>query len=196
MLGVDIRLTTSDKNLINTLVDSIVKRIKKYVYGFDSDKLEEVVANLLIKNKVTIATAESCTAGLLSARLTDVSGSSKYFNGGIVCYSNELKHDLVNVKQKTLDRYGAVSEETARELAVNIAKKLKSEIGISITGIAGPDGGTEKKPVGLVFVGISYRNNVYIKKYNLTPNRNINRELTVILCLNEIRKILENSKEI
>jgi nicotinamide-nucleotide amidase len=196
MLGVDIRLTTSDKNLINTLVDSIVKRVKKYVYGFDSDKLEEVVANLLIKNKVTIATAESCTAGLLSARLTDVSGSSKYFNGGIVCYSNELKHDLVNVKQKTLDRYGAVSEETAHELAVNIAKKLKSEIGISITGIAGPDGGTEKKPVGLVFVGISYRNNVYIKKYNLTPNRNINRELTVILCLNEIRKILENSKEI
>jgi nicotinamide-nucleotide amidase len=196
MLGVDIRLTTSDEKLIKTLVDSIVKRIKKYVYGFDSDKLEEVVANLLIKNKVTIATAESCTAGLLSARLTDVSGSSKYFNGGIVCYSNELKHDLVNVKQKTLDRYGAVSEETARELAVNIAKKLKSEIGISITGIAGPDGGTEKKPVGLVFVGISYRNNVYIKKYNLTPNRNINRELTVILCLNEIRKILENSKEI
>ena len=196
MLGVDIRLTTSDKNLINTLVDSIVKRVEKYVYGFDSDKLEEVVANLLIDNKVTIATAESCTAGLLSARLTDVPGSSQYFNGGVVCYSNELKHDLVDVKQKTLDRYGAVSEETAHELAVNIAKKLKSEIGISITGIAGPDGGTEKKPVGLVFVGISYKNNVYIKKYNLTPNRNINRELTVILCLNEIRKILENSKSI
>jgi nicotinamide-nucleotide amidase len=196
MLGVDIRLTTSDEKLIKTLVDSIVGRVQKYVYGYDSDKLEEVVANLMINNKVTIATAESCTAGLLSARLTDVPGSSQYFNGGVVCYSNELKHDLVDVNQKTLDRYGAVSEETARELAVNIAKKLKSEIGISITGIAGPDGGTEKKPVGLVFVGISYRNNVYIKKYNLTPNRNINRELTVILCLNEIRKILENSKEI
>ena len=196
MLGVDIRLTTSDEKLIKTLVDSIVGRVQKYVYGYDSDKLEEVVANLMINNKVTIATAESCTAGLLSARLTDVPGSSQYFNRGVVCYSNELKHDLVDVNQKTLDRYGAVSEETARELAVNIAKKLKSEIGISITGIAGPDGGTEKKPVGLVFVGISYRNNVYIKKYNLTPNRNINRELTVILCLNEIRKILENSKEI
>lgn len=196
MLGVDIRLTASDEKLIKTLVDSIVGRVQKYVYGYDSDKLEEVVANLMINNKVTIATAESCTAGLLSARLTDVPGSSQYFNGGVVCYSNELKHDLVDVNQKTLDRYGAVSEETARELAVNIAKKLKSEIGISITGIAGPDGGTEKKPVGLVFVGISYRNNVYIKKYNLTPNRNINRELTVILCLNEIRKILENSKEI
>ena len=194
MLGVDIRLTTQDADFLDSLLKSIVKRIDKYVYGFDSDKLEEVVAGLLIKNNTTIATAESCTAGLLSARLTDVPGSSKYFNGGIVCYSNELKHDLVNVKQNTLDQYGAVSEETASELAVNIAKNLKSEIGVGITGIAGPDGGTEKKPVGLVFVGISYKNNVYIKKYNLTPNRNINRELTVILCLNEIRKILENSK--
>ena len=196
MLGVDIRLTTSDQSLINILIDSIMEKVGKYVYGFDTDKLEEVVANLLIDNNTTIATAESCTAGLLSAKLTDVAGSSKYFNGGIVCYSNELKSDLVGVKQQTLDSYGAVSEETAHELAINIAKKLNSDIGVSITGIAGPDGGTEKKPVGLVFVGISYKNNVYIKKYNLTPNRNINRELTVTLCLNEIRKILENSKEI
>ena len=167
MLGVDIRLTTSDQSLINILIDSIMEKVGKYVYGFDTDKLEEVVANLLIDNNTTIATAESCTAGLLSAKLTDVAGSSKYFNGGVVCYSNELKSDLVGVKQQTLDHYGAVSEETAHELAINIAKKLNSDIGVSITGIAGPDGGTEKKPVGLVFVGISYKNNVYIKKYNL-----------------------------
>ena len=191
MLGVDIRLTSTDGDLIEKLVNDIVKRISKYVYGFDSDKLENVVANLLIENNVTIATAESCTAGMLSARLTDVPGSSKYFKGGVVCYSNNLKRDLVDVNQITLEKYGAVSEETAHELAVNISKKLDSEIGISITGIAGPDGGTEKKPVGLVFVGIFYKNNVYIKKYNLTPNRKINRELTVILCLNEIRKILK-----
>ena len=196
MLGVDIRLTSKDPELVNNLLESIVKRINKYVYGFDTDKLEEVIAKLLIDNNVTIATAESCTAGLLSARLTETAGSSKYFNGGVVCYSNELKHDLVGVKQKTLDQYGSVSKETAHELAVNIAKKLDSEMGVSITGIAGPGGGSEKKPVGLVFVGIFYKNNVYIKKYNLTPNRNINRELTVILCLNEIRKILENSEEI
>ena len=196
MFGVDIRLTSEDVEIVDSLLKSIVKRIDKYVYGFDSDKLEEVVAGLLIDNNTRIATAESCTAGLLSARLTETAGSSKYFNGGVVCYSNKLKHDLVGVKQKTLDQYGAVSEETAHELAVNIAKKLDSEMGVSITGIAGPGGGSEKKPVGLVFVGIFYKNNVYIKKYNLTPNRNINRELTVILCLNEIRKILENSKGI
>ncbi len=191
MLGVDIRLTSQDAKLIKNLVESIVKRIDKYVYGFDSDKLEEVVADLLVKNDSTIATAESCTAGLLSARLTNIPGSSKYFNGGVVCYSNQLKEELVGVKKETLDRYGSVSEETASELAENIAKKLDSKIGVSITGIAGPGGGTEKKPVGLVFVGIFYKNNVYIKRYNLTPDRNINRELTVILCLNEIRKILK-----
>jgi nicotinamide-nucleotide amidase len=196
MFGVDIRLTSEDVEIVDSLLKSIVKRIDKYVYGFDSDRLEEIVAGLLIDNNTRIATAESCTAGLLSARLTETAGSSKYFNGGVVCYSNKLKHDLVGVKQKTLDKYGAVSEETAHELAVNIAKKLDSEMGVSITGIAGPGGGSEKKPVGLVFVGIFYKNNVYIKKYNLTPNRNINRELTVILCLNEIRKILENSKGI
>ncbi len=196
MFGVDIRLTSEDVEIVDSLLKSIVKRIDKYVYGFDSDRLEEIVAGLLIDNNTRIATAESCTAGLLSARLTETAGSSKYFNGGVVCYSNKLKHDLVGVKQKTLDEYGAVSEETAHELAVNIAKKLDSEMGVSITGIAGPGGGSEKKPVGLVFVGIFYKNNVYIKKYNLTPNRNINRELTVILCLNEIRKILENSKGI
>ena len=92
-----------------------------------------------------------------------------------------------------IERYGAVSEEVVESLAKNIAEKNNSDIGIGITGIAGPDGGTEKKRVGLVFVGIFYKNNLYIKKYNLTPDRTTNRELTVILCLNEVRKILINS---
>ena len=100
------------------------------------------------------------------------------------------------VSNETIIKYGSVSEEVALEMAQGGRNELGVDICISTTGIAGPDGGTEKKPVGLVFVGISYKNNVYIKKYNLTPNRNINRELTVTLCLNEIRKILENSKEI
>jgi nicotinamide-nucleotide amidase len=170
-----------------------VGRVGKYVYGFDSDKLEEVIANLFIKHNLTISTAESCTAGMLAARLTDVAGSSTYFKGGSVCYSNELKINDVGIKKDLIDRYGAVSEEVAGALAKNIAQKNNTDIGIGITGIAGPDGGTEKKPVGLVFVGIFYQNNLYIKKYNLTPNRSTNRELTVILCLNEVRKILQNS---
>ena len=193
MLGVDIRLTSSDNQLVEDLINSIVPRIKKYVYGYDNDKLEQVIADLLIQNNLTVSTAESCTSGLLASRLTDVPGSSQYFKGGSVCYSNELKINDVGVNKDLIEKYGAVSEEVAESLAKNIAKKNNTDIGIGITGIAGPGGGTEKKPVGLVFVGIFYKNNLYIKRYNLTPDRITNRELTVTLCLNEIRKILRNS---
>ena len=193
MLGVDIRLTSSDNQLVEDLIYEIVPRIKKYVYGYDNDKLEQVIADLLIKNNLTVSTAESCTSGLLASRLTDVPGSSQYFKGGSVCYSNELKINDIGVDSDLIERYGAVSEEVVESLAKNIAQKNNTDIGIGITGIAGPDGGTEKKPVGLVFVGIFYKNNLYIKKYNLTPDRITNRELTVTLCLNEIRKILRNS---
>ena len=153
--------------------------------------MEKIFADKLKEQNLTVATAESCTAGMLSAKLTNLSGSSQYFNGGVVCYSNALKRDIVGVDSDLLDKHGAVSEEVASELASGIAKKLNSDIGIGITGIAGPTGGNEKKPVGLIFVGIFYKNNVYIKQYNLTPNRKVNRELTVVLCLNELRKILE-----
>lgn len=193
MLGVDIRLTSSDNQLVEDLINEIVPRIEKYVYGYDNDKLEQVIADLLIKNNLTISTAESCTSGLLASRLTDVPGSSQYFKGGSVCYSNELKINDMGIDKDLIERYGAVSEEVAKSLAKNIAQKNNTDLGIGITGIAGPDGGTEKKPVGLVFVGIFYKNNLYIKKYNLTPDRITNRELTVTLCLNEIRKILRNS---
>ena len=193
MLGVDIRLTSSDDQLVKDLINSIVPRIKKYVYGYDNDKLEQVIADLLIQNNLTVSTAESCTSGLLASRLTDVPRSSQYFKGGSVCYSNELKINDIGVDKDLIEKYGAVSEEVAESLAKNIAQKNNTDIGIGITGIAGPDGGTEKKPVGLVFVGIFYKNNLYIKKYNLTPDRITNRELTVTLCLNEIRKILRNS---
>ena len=193
MLGVDIRLTSSDNQLVEDLINSIVPRIKKYVYGYDNDKLEQVIADLLIQYNLTVSTAESCTSGLLASRLTDVPGSSQYFKGGSVCYSNELKINDIGVDKDLIERYGAVSEEVAESLAKNIAKKNNTDIGIGITGIAGPGGGTEKKPVGLVFVGIFYKNNLYIKRYNLTPDRITNRELTVTLCLNEIRKILRNS---
>ena len=193
MLGVDIRLTSSDNQLVVDLINSIVPRIKKYVYGYDNDKLEQVIADLLIQNNLTVSTAESCTSGLLASRLTDVPGSSQYFKGGSVCYSNDLKINDIGVDRDLIEKYGAVSEEVAESLAKNIAQKNNTDIGIGITGIAGPDGGTEKKPVGLVFVGIFYKNNLYIKRYNLTPDRITNRELTVTLCLNEIRKILRNS---
>ena len=102
-----------------------------------------------------MAVAESCTGGLLSSRITDIRGSSDYFVGSIVSYSNETKTNVLNVNPETIEKYGAVSEQTALEMAVNVKNILKSDIGISITGIAGPDGGCEEKPVGLVYIGYS-----------------------------------------
>ena len=154
MLGVDIRLTSSNNQLVEDLINSIVPRIKKYVYGYDNDKLEQVIADLLIQNNLTVSTAESCTSGLLASRLTDVPGSSQYFKGGSVCYSNELKINDIGVDKDLIEKYGAVSEEVAESLAKNIAKKNNTDIGIGITGIAGPTGGTKSKPVGLVYIGI------------------------------------------
>ena len=113
---------------------------------------------MLIEKTLTISTAESCTGGHISARLTNVTGASSVFVGGFVAYSNTLKTNLLNVNNKILNDHGAVSEETAISMAIGVQKKLSTDIGISTTGIAGPGGGTINKPVGLVFIGIAYYN--------------------------------------
>ena len=120
----------------------------------------------LKKNKIKVAVAESCTGGLISYNLTKIPGASKYFMMGIVSYSNISKRDLLKVRQKTLTKYGAVSAEICKEMCNNLLKISKTNIAISVTGIAGPDGGTKKKPIGLVYVGICSKNKFEIKKFN------------------------------
>ena len=118
----------------------------------------------LIKTKTTISVAESCTGGLLSSKLTKLSGSSKYFKMGLVTYSNNSKINILNVNKKVIDRYGAVSQECCRSMVENLSKLSKSKINVSITGIAGPKGGTKNKPIGLVFIGIKRGNKIFIFK--------------------------------
>ncbi len=120
----------------------------------------------LKKNKIKVAVAESCTGGLISYNLTKIPGASKFFMVGIVSYSNISKLNLLKVSQKTLTKYGAVSEEICKEMCKNLLKISKTNIAISVTGIAGPDGGTKKKPIGLVYVGICSKNKFEIKKFN------------------------------
>jgi len=120
-----------------------------------SEKVESTIGKLLIVNGLTLATAESCTGGLISDRLTDIPGSSQYYLGGVVVYSNEAKMRLVGVHEQTLIHYGAVSEETVIEMARGVRQALQADIGISVSGIAGPGGGTPDKPVGLVWIGLS-----------------------------------------
>jgi len=185
--GVDIRLTTSDKNTLNRLVDQISPVIQKYHFGGEGVELEDVVGKLLIKNRKTIATAESCTGGLIGDRLTNISGSSLYYNGGIVAYSNPVKEKTIGVKKETLDSAGAVSEETALEMARGIRNKLNADIGLSTTGIAGPKGGTKEKPVGLVYIAISYDKGEKVYRFTFTPYRKTNKLMTSQAALNITR---------
>ena len=185
--GVDIRLTTSDKNTLNRLVDEISPVIQKYHFGGEGVELEDVVGKLLIKNRKTIATAESCTGGLIGDRLTNISGSSLYYKGGIVAYSNSVKEKTIGVKKETLDSAGSVSEETALEMARGIRNKLNADIGLSTTGIAGPKGGTKEKPVGLVYIAISYDSGEKVYRFTFTPYRKTNKLMTSQAALNITR---------
>ena len=145
----------------------------------------------LIKKKTTISVAESCTGGLLSSKLTKLSGSSKYFQMGLITYSNNAKINTLKVKKSIIDKYGAVSEECCKSMVENLSKLSKSKINLSITGIAGPKGGTKNKPVGLVFIGIKKGNKIFIMK-NLfgKKNRSIIQRNTVEKCIYLLAKII------
>lgn len=157
--------------LIEPVEREIRKRLGENIYGEDETSLEEVIAELLLSKNLTISTAESCTGGLIASRLVDYPGVSSVFLEGAVTYSNEAKINRLKVKKETLENFGAVSEETAREMAEGIAKTAGTDIGLSTTGIAGPGGGTAEKPVGLVYVGLSINGNVQVKKLELSGNR-------------------------
>jgi nicotinamide-nucleotide amidase len=143
------------EKMLDEIVSRMVLALGEHVYSTQGETLEDVVARALTENRATIAVAESCTGGMLAERLTNVPGSSSYFLGGVVCYSNELKSSLVGVPADIIDSKGAVSSETALALADGIRKRTGATLGIGITGIAGPSGGTPEKPVGLVHIGIA-----------------------------------------
>lgn len=132
-------------------------------------KLEKNIAEILKEHSLVISVAESCTGGLLSSRLTDISGSSEYIRANFVTYSNESKMALLDVKDETLRIYGAVSEQCAREMSEGLYRKTKADIAISTTGIAGPTGATETKPVGLMYVGITNRYKSVVQQFKLNP---------------------------
>ncbi len=140
---------------MRNLKAEILKKVGPFVFGEGEETLESALGRALLKAKKTLAVAESCTAGGLASRITSVPGSSDYFKGGVIAYSNEVKKDMLGVQPKTLSRFGAVSPECAVEMAEGVRQKMKSSVGISITGIAGPSGGSAKKPVGLVYVGLA-----------------------------------------
>ena len=186
------------KNIIKPIKEKLKKDFSKFIFGEDNDTLPSVLIKELTKRNETIVFAESCTGGLLSSSLTSISGSSQVFQGSIVSYSNELKNSLLNISKEKLTKYGAVSEEVCEAMAINVKNRLGADWAIAISGIAGPSGGTQEKPIGLVYISIAGPNNHIsnIKKiFNSTRNRIEIQTLSVNVCLNSLRLILlSNSK--
>ena len=156
-------------------------------------EIEEIVGKMLIEKGLTISTAESCTGGMIASKLVNYPGISSVFMESCVTYSNEAKMSRLNVKSRTLEKYGAVSTETAGEMAYGIATTSKTDIGISVTGVAGPDGGTLEKPVGLVYVGLYIKGNIQVKELRLSGDRNSIRNETTIFALNWLIELIKTA---
>lgn len=176
--------------LIEPVKDEVKKRLGDNCYGEDDDTIETVVAELLLKKKLTISTAESCTGGMIASELISYPGISEAFIEGAVTYANEAKMRTLNVKKETLDKYGAVSEETAREMAEGIAKRVNSDVSVVTTGIAGPGGGTKDKPVGLVYIGVYYKGSVSVGRYVFFGDRYKVRRKATITALDLVRRTI------
>jgi nicotinamide-nucleotide amidase len=194
--GVDIRLTartddrTKAENAITELIEKYKNRIGKYIFGYDDDELPAIIGFLLNEKKQTLAVAESCTGGLLGKTITDISGSSAYFKGGVISYANEIKIDLLNVPPIAIEAHGAVSSETAKFMAEGVRERCRADIGVAITGVAGPTGGTPEKPVGLVYIGLASNKDTITKEFRFKSARAATRLRSTYAALDLIRKHL------
>lgn len=175
------------KKALDQVEGEIRHRLGNKVFGKDQETMISIVGKILNNKNWTISSAESCTGGLLGAAFTQEPGSSKFYLGGVVSYSNSLKQGLLEVKEESLKAFGAVSEEVAKEMAEGIRAKTGSDLAISTTGIAGPDGGSNEKPVGLVYIGFATAKGVSAEKFQFYGERESVRQLTVQAALNKVR---------
>ncbi|MFQ5608269.1 MAG: nicotinamide-nucleotide amidohydrolase family protein, partial [Candidatus Zixiibacteriota bacterium] len=202
--GVDLRLMVSADNarIAEELIEQpqgwLKRKLGALVYGEDDDTLESVVGGLLRGRGAKVALAESCTAGMIAARLADVPGSSDYLERGYVTYSNQSKVDLLGVSPQTIEKNGAVSKAVASEMALGALKRASVDFAISVTGIAGPDGGSAEKPVGLVWIAIARKTEADVVvdtcKFFFGPDRRVNRERATGVSLNLLRLALLGEK--
>ena len=190
--GVDIRLMCPEKNPLIEIEGKIRDKVDKYIYATGTVDLEEIVGDMLSERGYTIATAESCTGGLIGHRLTNVPGSSTYFLGGVISYSNDMKMKTLGVQVNTLQEFGAVSKQTAAEMAHGARDFFGSDLAIAVTGIAGPGGGTAEKPVGLVYITLVHNDTVWAKKFKFFTDRKLNNRLSSQVALNMVRIHLLN----
>lgn len=184
---------TLDRELANE-VAKVMPLISKHVYGYDADELETVIGQLLTEKKLTLATAESCTGGYVASRITSVPGSSAYFLGSIVSYSNDVKINQLGVSAETIQQAGAVSEAVITQMAEGVRKVLKADVGMATSGVAGPGGGTPDKPVGTVWIAVSTAQRTVTRLLKLGPYRDQNIQLTTTYLLNLLRETIVNDR--
>ncbi|SOD73948.1 competence/damage-inducible protein cinA [Jatrophihabitans sp. GAS493] len=189
-LEVVTRFAPSAQERYDVLAAEIQRRYPETLFSADGRSIDEVVASLLLDGGLTIATAESCTAGMVAARLTDLAGSSAYLLGGLVVYSNRAKVELAGVPSELLDQVGAVSAEVAVALAAGARERLHADIGVGITGVAGPGGGTAEKPVGLVHLCISSAERVVSRRIRVPGSRSMVRDRSTVVALHMVRELL------
>lgn len=181
------------ENLCKPVINEIKNRLDGFVYGVDYTCIEEAVIEKLKEKHMKVATAESCTGGLIAKRITDVPGASEVFDCGIISYANEIKHRVLGVSEDDLNKYGAVSEPVARQMAQGALKVSGADIAVSVTGIAGPDSDSTNKPVGLVYIGLADRDNVWVRELRTSrKDRSYNRYVSASNALNMIRLYIDN----
>lgn len=166
------------------------KIIPNHIFGYGKQSLQEILGKLLLNKKASISSAESCTGGNIARLITSIPGSSSYFKGSIIAYSNEIKIKLLNVNPSDIDKFGAVSEEVVTQMALGVRKALNTDYSISTSGIAGPDGGTAEKPVGTVWIAVAGPEGVIAKKYVFSHDRDINIRRATSRALDNMRKML------
>ncbi|MEO0131769.1 MAG: competence/damage-inducible protein A [candidate division WOR-3 bacterium] len=195
VIGVDLKITNiPDRKVFSLLEKELQALLSPYIYGYGEETIEEIIGNLCRKKRLTLSVAESCTGGLICDKITNVAGSSEYFIGGAVVYSNKLKQQICEVKTETLRKYGAVSKETVVAMAEGIRKRFSTDLGVGVTGIAGPSGATKEKPVGLVFVGVATKQDVYHEKHLFTGNRRMIKEKAAVAALDLLRRTIQSLK--
>ena len=192
---VKLRLSAMGDPYLKNLVESEIPKLKKIIgnamYGFDNDTMELIVGKLLKEKNATLSLAESCTGGNISKLVTSVSGSSEYYKGGVVAYSNEIKTNQLNVPSQLISKHGAVSQEVVESMAINIINIFESDYSIAISGIAGPNGGSKEKPVGTVWIAIGSKEGIKSQKFVFGDNRERNIARASIFALNMLRNELE-----
>lgn len=178
---------------LDAMEREIRSRVGSFVFATGNQTMEGVVGESLLQKKLTLSVAESCTGGLIGNLLTNVPGSSGYFLGGAIVYSNQAKMDLLGVSRETLEAHGAVSDPVAREMALGVRRVLKSDLGLSVTGIAGPEGGTEEKPVGTVHIGLATGDETFSGKYCFWGKRDQNKLNSAVMALDWVRRVLHGN---